>query len=53
MAALKALPRADVDAFLAEFDIKRVKDLPASRVAAALAHVERLTTGDDIDPFAD
>ena len=53
VAALKALPRADVDAFLAEFDIKRVKDLPASRVAAALAHVERLTTGDDIDPFAD
>ena len=58
---LKALPRSDVDAFLAELGVKRVRDLKASDVAAAKKALDRLEAAlrasggdedDSIDPFA-
>lgn len=57
VALLKALPRSDVDAFLAEFGIQRVRDLPASQEAAARAYIATRTADQapaatEIDPFA-
>ena len=56
VAMLKALPRSDVDAFLAEFAVKRVRDLRAGDEARARAFIEKLTAsqqgGGEIDPFA-
>jgi len=57
---LKALPRSDVDTFLGEFGVKRVRDLKASDVAAAKKALDRLEAAmragadedDSIDPFA-
>ena len=57
---LKALPRSDVDTFLGEFGVKRVRDLKASDVAAAKKALDRLEVAmragadedDSIDPFA-
>ena len=58
---LKALPRSDVEAFLAELGVKRVRDLKASDVAAAKKALDRLEAAlrasggdedDSIDPFA-
>jgi len=53
---LKALPRAEVDGFLAEFGIKRVRDLKASDLTAAKKALDlfevALRADDSIDPFA-
>lgn len=56
---LKALPRSDVEAFLAEFRLRRVRDLAMRDVPAARAAIERLLTKHapqesrvEIDPFA-
>jgi len=57
---LKQLPRSDVDVFLAEFGVKRVRDLKASDVAKAKQALDRLEAAmraaddedDSIDPFA-
>ena len=56
---LKQLPRSDVDAFLAEFGVKRVRDLKASDVAKAKQTLDRREAAmraddedDSIDPFA-
>ena len=56
---LKQLPRSDVDTFLAEFGVRRVRDLKASDLAAAkelLDGLEAAVRGadddDSIDPFA-
>ena len=57
VALLKALPRGDVDAFLEEFGIQRVRELPAAQEAAARSFIEAQTAAlapatTDIDPFA-
>ncbi|MBN2530804.1 MAG: hypothetical protein JXR76_30735, partial [Deltaproteobacteria bacterium] len=55
VAQLKALPRSDVDTFLAEFKVERVRDLQASDEAKARKYIARLTAPQDdseIDPFA-
>jgi len=57
VAQLKSLPRSDVDAFLAEFGIQRVRDLPAQQAEAARTFIQKLTTqqpetAGEIDPFA-
>ena len=59
VAQLKALPRSDVDAFLGEFGIRRVRDLPASEERAARAFIAKLSKARqepeepaEIDPFA-
>ena len=56
VALLKALPRSEVDAFLAEFKVQRVRDLRAADEDGARAFIERLTAaqqgGGEIDPFA-
>ena len=55
---LKSLPRSDVDAFLGELGVKRVRDLKASDVPAAKRALDRLEAAakpaedDSIDPFA-
>ena len=57
---LKALPRSDVDTFLGEFGVKRVRDLKASDAPAARKALDRLEAAmrasadedDSIDPFA-
>lgn len=56
---LKSLPRADVDAFLAEFNVKRVRDLRATDLAAAKRSLDKREAAlkpaeedDSIDPFA-
>ena len=55
VAKLKALPRSDVDAFLAQFGVQRVRDLKASDEDAARAWLDK-TPGvepeGEIDPFA-
>jgi len=59
-AALKVLPRAAVDRFIAKFGVQRIRDLPASQVDKALAFIEQLQTefavSDaaeiEVDPFA-
>ncbi|MBN2717045.1 MAG: hypothetical protein JXX14_14435 [Deltaproteobacteria bacterium] len=55
VAQLKALPRSDVDTFLAEFKVERVRDLQASDEAKARKYIASLTAPQDdseIDPFA-
>ena len=57
VALLKALPRSGVDAFLSEFAIQRVRDLPAAKEAAARAFIQKQTADQapettEIDPFA-
>lgn len=56
VAKLKALPRSDVDAFLAEFGVQRVRDLEAKQEAAARAFIEKRLAGQsqpaEVDPFA-
>ena len=56
VAKLKALPRSDVDAFLAEFGVQRVRDLEAKHETAARAFIDQLlakqSQPDEVDPFA-
>lgn len=56
VAKLKALPRSDVDAFLAEFGVQRVRDLEAKHETAARAFIEQLlakqSQPEEVDPFA-
>ena len=56
MAKLKALTRSDVDAFLAEFGVQRVRDLEAKHEAAARAFIDQLLEKQaqpaEVDPFA-
>ncbi len=58
VARLKALPRSDVDTFLGELGIQRVRDLKASDEKAARALLDRLEAAHgqepdaSIDPFA-
>ena len=56
VAKLKALPRSDVDAFLAEFGVQRVRDLEAKHETAARAFIDQLLTKqsqpEEVDPFA-
>lgn len=54
---LKQLPRSDADAFLKEFGIARIRDVPASKAAAAdrfIAELEKAHRGPaaEVDPFA-
>jgi hypothetical protein len=57
---LKAMPRQAVDRFLEQFEIKRIKDLPAAQWERAKDFVEKLvaefdapaTTAVEVDPFA-
>ena len=54
---LKQLPRSEVDAFLAEFGVRRVRDLKASDVVEARQALDRLeatmrAADNSIDPFA-
>jgi hypothetical protein len=53
-ARLKALPRIDMNAFLNEFDIDRVRDLRASQESdakALLAQLEAKNGAREINPF--
>ena len=59
VARLKALPRSDVDAFLRELGVERVRELKVSDLPTATRLLERLETqqrqrleDDSIDPFA-
>lgn len=56
VAKLKALPRSDVDAFLAEFGVQRVRDLEAKQEGAARGFIEQLlgkqSQPAEVDPFA-
>lgn len=56
VAKLKALPRSDVDAFLAEFGVQRVRDLEAKHEMAARAFIDQLlakqSQPEEVDPFA-
>ncbi|MGE3675315.1 MAG: hypothetical protein AB7K71_36940 [Polyangiaceae bacterium] len=56
VAKLKALPRSDVDAFLAEFGVQRVRDLDAKHETAARAFIDQLlakqSQPEEVDPFA-
>ncbi len=56
VAKLKALPRSDVDAFLAEFGVQRVRDLEAKHETAARAFIDQLlakqSQPEEVDPFA-
>lgn len=56
VAKLKALPRSDVDAFLAEFGVQRVRDLEAKNETAARAFIDQLlakqSQPEEVDPFA-
>jgi len=56
VAKLKALTRSDVDAFLAEFGVQRVRDLDAKHETAARAFIDQLLEKQaqpaDVDPFA-
>ena len=56
VAKLKALPRSDVDAFLAEFGVQRVRDLEAKHETAARASIDQLlakqSQPEEVDPFA-
>ena len=56
---LKSLPRDDVDAFLIEFNVRRVRDLRATDLAAAKRSLDKreaalrpVEEDDSIDPFA-
>lgn len=56
VAKLKALPRSDVDAFLAEFGVQRVRDLEAKHETAARAFIDqrlaKQSQPEEVDPFA-
>lgn len=56
VAKLKALPRSDVDVFLAEFGVQRVRDLEAKHETTARAFIDQLlakqTQPEEVDPFA-
>jgi len=59
VARLKALPRSDVDAFLGQYRVQRVRDIRTSDVEHALqllggleARARRRTEQAEIDPFA-
>jgi len=59
VARLKALPRTDVDAFLAKFGVQRVRDLRAADEGAARALLDQLEAKQapaeepaEVDPFA-
>lgn len=56
VAKLKALPRSDVDAFLAEFGVQRVRDLEAKHETSARAFIDQLlakqSQPEEVDPFA-
>jgi hypothetical protein len=55
VAKLKALPRSDVDAFLAKFGVQRVRDLKASDEDSARAWLDKTPGAEpegEIDPFA-
>lgn len=56
VAKLKALPRSEVDAFLAEFGVQRVRDLEAKHETAARAFIDQLlakqSQPEEVDPFA-
>lgn len=55
VAQLKTLQRSDVDAFLAEFKVQRVRDLRAEDEARAKAYIAKLATpqqSEEVDPFA-
>lgn len=54
---LKQLPRSNADAFLKEFAIARIRDVPASKAAAAdrfIAELEKAhrAPAEEVDPFA-
>lgn len=55
---LKPMPRANIDAFLAKFDVKQVKLLPKARLAEATAFVTSMepqaapAAAAEVDPFA-
>jgi len=52
---LKALPRPDVETFLEQFGVKRVRDLRAADVTAArelLGGLEARARSSEVDPFA-
>jgi hypothetical protein len=55
VARLKALPRSQVDAFLSQFGVQRVRDIKASDQAAAEAFLARLeeppSEPGEVDPF--
>lgn len=56
VAKLKTLPRSDVDAFLSEFGVQRVRDLEAKQESAARAFIDKLLSAQsqpaEVDPFA-
>ena len=57
VAQLRALPRAEVDAFLQTFGVQRVRDVDAAQEAAARAFIEKRLAAHhaqsaDLDPFA-
>ncbi len=56
VAQLKSLPREEVDAFLSEFGVQRVRDLKASQEKDARtfikARLDAVTQPAEIDPFA-
>lgn len=55
VAQLKTLQRSDVDAFLAEFKVQRVRDLRAEDVVRAKDYIAKLAAPEqsaEIDPFA-
>jgi hypothetical protein len=56
VAQLRSLPRSDVDVFLAEFGVARVRDLDARDEAVARRYIRELlanqSQAEDIDPFA-
>lgn len=53
---LKQLPRSDVDAFLAEFGVQRVRELEAKDEGAARAFIDqrlaKQSQPEEVDPFA-
>jgi hypothetical protein len=56
VARMKALPRADVDAILAELGVQRVRDLKGAQVARAKAVLAKYegeaSSQAEVDPFA-
>lgn len=51
---LKQLERSDLDEFMSDFKIKRVKELPGGKLEDALAWInaKKDSGGDEVDPFA-
>jgi len=58
VAKLKELPQSAISEFLATFNVKKIRDVPKSRQAEAVALVEKLAGGAakapaaEVDPFA-